>query len=242
MKRGKLFAIIAILLLATTAPAMAQYPAPHGGYSSIPYFANLPESKDFRMFAEQHPDMLQQLQSKPGEIFNPNWRSQHPYLEQYFQNHPQTWYAIRNQAPNYWDPNFRNFMNGQKKAGAELLANPDLIYNRAWISSHPRVAEYLKTHPQVLRTIEVKAGRPEYPIPPSAPHGWGDYDDHHEWHDYGWWQEHHPNWARKHHPEWYANKEAIEEHHHEMQQEHHHDHGHDNDHHDHHGDHGHDHH
>jgi hypothetical protein len=43
--------------------------------------------------------------------------------------------------------------------------------------------------------------------------GWGDYDEHHEWHPGGWWFEHHPDWVRGHHPDW-AKKGDWDDHHH----------------------------
>ena len=45
------------------------------------------------------------------------------------------------------------------------------------------------------------------------PPGWGDYDEHHEWHHSGWWLEHHPNWVRTHHPEWALNGDWDKHHH-----------------------------
>jgi hypothetical protein len=39
-------------------------------------------------------------------------------------------------------------------------------------------------------------------VPPPPPHGYGDYDEHHQWHDQSWWYENHPNWVNQHHPDW----------------------------------------
>jgi hypothetical protein len=39
------------------------------------------------------------------------------------------------------------------------------------------------------------------PVVAHAEHD-GDWDDHHSWHDSGWWHEHHPGWVYRHHPEW----------------------------------------
>ena len=44
-------------------------------------------------------------------------------------------------------------------------------------------------------------------------HGWGDYDEHHEWHPGGWWFENHPDWVRVHHPEWARNGDWDEHRH-----------------------------
>ena len=40
-------------------------------------------------------------------------------------------------------------------------------------------------------------GAPELP-------NWGDYDEHHEWHDAGWWWNNRADWVRAHHPEWWG--------------------------------------
>ena len=41
-------------------------------------------------------------------------------------------------------------------------------------------------------------------------HGLGDYDQHHEWHDAGWWDSHDPRWVEQHHADW----GAYDSHHH----------------------------
>ena len=43
------------------------------------------------------------------------------------------------------------------------------------------------------------------PVVARAEHGAGDYDDHHVWHDDGWWHSNHPDWVIEHHPEWARN-------------------------------------
>ncbi len=34
---------------------------------------------------------------------------------------------------------------------------------------------------------------------------WGDYDNHQQWHDAGWWLQNQHNWVISHHPEWTDN-------------------------------------
>jgi hypothetical protein len=48
----------------------------------------------------------------------------------------------------------------------------------------------------VLASVPTRAARSE------EHHGWGDYGDHHEWHDADWWHAHSPGWMWEHHPEW----------------------------------------
>ena len=48
----------------------------------------------------------------------------------------------------------------------------------------------------VLASVPVRAARAqEY-------RGWGAYDKHHHWHDYGWWHRYRPIWFWQYHPEW----------------------------------------
>lgn len=35
--------------------------------------------------------------------------------------------------------------------------------------------------------------------------GGGAYDEHHNWHNQEWWEDHHPDWVKQHHPEWANN-------------------------------------
>jgi hypothetical protein len=44
------------------------------------------------------------------------------------------------------------------------------------------------------------AGRPAYgyAVPPRD----GDYDDHHQWHDRGWWVQNNHPWVQQHHTDW----------------------------------------
>jgi hypothetical protein len=42
---------------------------------------------------------------------------------------------------------------------------------------------------------------------------YGDWDDHHVWHDAGWWHAHHTGWVWHYHPEWveaYPNWRAVD--------------------------------
>jgi hypothetical protein len=39
------------------------------------------------------------------------------------------------------------------------------------------------------------------PVVAHADH-YGDWDEHHAWHDAPWWYHHHPDWVWYHHPEW----------------------------------------
>jgi len=38
---------------------------------------------------------------------------------------------------------------------------------------------------------------------------WGDYGNHQQWHDAGWWLRNRPDWVISHHPEWTDNYAAT---------------------------------
>jgi len=48
----------------------------------------------------------------------------------------------------------------------------------------------------VLASVPVRAAHAE------EHRGWGDYDDHHAWHDRDWWVRNNHPWVQQHHPEW----------------------------------------
>jgi len=52
-----------------------------------------------------------------------------------------------------------------------------------------------------------------YAAPAPAVVVYGDYDEHHAWHERDWWVSNRPEWVHDHHPEWLA-KERHEEHEH----------------------------
>jgi hypothetical protein len=62
-------------------------------------------------------------------------------------------------------------------------------------------------------------------------HGTGDYDQHHEWHDASWWDQHDPKWVQEHHPDWgdfdthhhWHDRSWWVKHHHNWVEQHHHD-------------------
>ncbi len=52
-------------------------------------------------------------------------------------------------------------------------------------------------------------GRPVYGTP--APTVYGDYDDHHQWHDRDWWVNNRRPWVEQHHREWLTARPAPRE-------------------------------
>jgi hypothetical protein len=45
-------------------------------------------------------------------------------------------------------------------------------------------------------------GPPAYAYAARPPVVYGDYDDHHEWHDRGWWVHNNHEWVEHHHADW----------------------------------------
>jgi hypothetical protein len=44
---------------------------------------------------------------------------------------------------------------------------------------------------------------------------YGDYDDHHAWHDRDWWIRNNHPWVEHHHPDWVASREHFHDHDHD---------------------------
>ena len=95
-------------------------------------------------------------------------------------------------AAQYPDERLDRFLNEHTRVKEKLERNPDLIYNKEFREQHPELREFLQNHPTVWGKL------------PGASR-WGDYDEHHEWHEADWWHQHDPGWMYKHHPEWAEN-------------------------------------
>ncbi len=87
----------ALFALAIASSASAQVTIQFGGpqvpgFSNYyPWFNDVPQyqaDQSFRWFLANHPNIARQLARNPGLLYNANWRSQYPALEQYFATHP----------------------------------------------------------------------------------------------------------------------------------------------------------
>jgi len=81
------------LLAATALALMLQSSAAHA------QFSGLPNQNAWEKYLAQHPKAAAQLRSNPTLIYSPTWRSQHQELEQWLNNHPDDWRAMRQPAP-----------------------------------------------------------------------------------------------------------------------------------------------
>src|SRR5208282_372474 len=81
------------------------------------------------------------------------------------------------------------FLNDHPDVGEKVRANPSLLYDKHFREEHPDLQRFMQNHPEEYKRLNE--------------HGAGAYDEHHQWHDDGWWHDHEPNWVREHHPEWF---------------------------------------
>jgi len=95
-------------------------------------------------------------------------------------------------AAQYPDQHLDRFLEKHPNIQADLMRNPDLIYNRQFRNQHPALQDWMHQHSNVWAKL------------PGASR-WGDYDESHEWHESAWWHEHNPSWMYAHHPEWAEN-------------------------------------
>ena len=54
----------------------------------------------------------------------------------------------------------------------------------------------------VLPMLAFQACFEEHHHPPYEYGTYGDYDEHHDWHDRRWWIDHRRDWVEEHHHEW----------------------------------------
>ena len=171
--------------LAITTPAGAQYgePSVSGFSSDYPWFNNVPQyqgNQSFRWFMANHPDIAGALARQPGLLYDANWRSQFPALEEYLANHPYLWQALNDQ---YWsegpaETQWGDYDNGQwRDAYWWHQNNPSWFYDNHmnWAALDSR---WLSQD--------------------------GAYDDQRQWHYGEWWYNQNPSWVTSNHPNWVA--------------------------------------
>ncbi|HXN11623.1 MAG TPA: hypothetical protein VN865_00855 [Candidatus Acidoferrales bacterium] len=88
-------------------------------------------------------------------------------------------------------PKMDRFLNDHPELGAQVRANPSLLYDRQFRHDHPELETFMQNHPNEYKRLEQ--------------HGVGAYDSGHVWRDESWWHDHDPGWMYAHHPEWANN-------------------------------------
>lgn len=178
----------ALFALAIAAPAPAQVTIQIGtpqvpGFSNYyPWFNDVPQyqgDQTFRWFLANHPNIAEALSRNPSLLYDANWRSQYPGLEQYLASHPYEWQALNDE---YWSTGPAETPWGDyddehqwRDAYWWHQNNPDWFYDNHpdWVSLDPR-----------WRDRD------------------GDYDQQHVWHYGQWWYQKDPGWVNTHHPNW----------------------------------------
>ncbi len=80
-------------LVAAAFALMFYAPAAHA------QFGGLPNEAAWSQYLRNHPQTAAELQRNPSLMYNANWRSQHSHLEEWLNNHPDDWKAMRQPAP-----------------------------------------------------------------------------------------------------------------------------------------------
>ncbi len=184
MKHAKAILAGAIALLAAAMPSMAMAQTPWGN--------------EFQNWLANHPNAGNQLHQNPYQIYDPGWRAQHPEVQQYIQSNPSFWNGMRSNGNQYFGPRLNEFLNNHPGVGAQVRANPELLYDRQFRRQHPGLQEFLQNHPNVWRNF-VAGG------PAQGPGGWGAYDQNRQWRNADWWHQNDPDWMYRNHPEWAEN-------------------------------------
>ena len=179
-------AVLFAVAIATVASAQMRIDVegpPVPGFSNYyPWFNDVPQyegEQSFRWFLAHHPNVSRELARNPGLLYNPNWRRQHPQLEQYFATHPQVWAMLNG---DYWatgpaETQWGDYDDQHQWRDAYWWHenDPDRFYDTHpdWVSLDPRWRDHD-----------------------------GDYDQSHQWHYKQWWEQKDPTWVKDRHPDW----------------------------------------
>jgi hypothetical protein len=138
------------------------------------------------------------LEADPGLMNNPTYLRNHPNFALWLQQHPNAHRQVEQMGA--YDNNHQ-----WRSTDWWHQNNPN------WISqNHP---EWNHNHPEWASNPTGWSNHPGGP-------GEGDWDEHHVWHDRGWWGANRRDWVAQHHPEWAAHHEAAVEHHEERVEHH----------------------
>ena len=176
-----------IFTVAIATPASTQVviqigsPQVPGFSNNYPWFNDVPqyqEDQSFRWFMANNPDIAQALAQNPARLYDADWRSQFPALEEYLANHPYEWEALNGE---YWsegpaETQWGDYDDGQwRDAYWWHQNNPDWFYNNhmSWASLDSR---WLAQD--------------------------GAYDQQYQWHYGEWWYNQNPSWVTNNHPNW----------------------------------------
>jgi hypothetical protein len=209
LKYGKYVAALSLFLLSLATPSTLLAQSWWEG------FANSIQSNAFWDWLQQNPDINGLLQQNPYQIYNPEWRSKFPPLQQYVNNNPGWWESVRTTGAQYYDSSFTEFLNNHPKIAGDLRRNPELIYNQSYLAKHSQLKAFVAGHRRMFRA----AKKQKYAYSPRG--GWGaynsqgeyrdetwwkangDWDRQNKWRDRAWWTQNNPSLAQQRHPSWF---------------------------------------
>ena len=147
----------AMLALMSAAPLWAQV-------SAWQAFNGVPNGQRWQSFVQHHPQIAKELQSNPNLLWDPNWRRQHPELGQWIHYHQPLWSRMMaSQGVNPYQQTWQQFLAGHSGISNQLQNNPNLLYDPAWRSRHPELAQFLSQHPRVRNSLWSSAPTGTYP-------------------------------------------------------------------------------
>ncbi len=175
---------VILLGIGLAVPARAQYPLPgvDGFSNDYPWFNEVPRYsgvESFQYFLAYHPQIARMLSRNPRLLYDSEWRSEQPALEQYLDNHPYVWRGLNgpNWAEGPVETQWGDYDDEHQWRDAYW-----------WHRNDPN--EFYDTHRQ-WASLDARWLNQD-----------GAYDNQHQWHYGEWWYNQNPSWVSANHPQW----------------------------------------
>jgi hypothetical protein len=174
--------------LALAVPASAQVTITLGGSqvsgfsNNYPWFNDMPQyrgDQSFRYFLAYHPNIAYALSRNPGLLYNAEWRSQYPQLENYMAYHPYAWRYL----------NGENWATGPAETQWGSYDDQNQWRDAYWW--HQNNANWFYDNHQDWASLNSRWLDQD-----------GAYDPQHQWHYGEWWYNQNPGWVTTNHPNW----------------------------------------
>jgi len=121
----------------------------------------------FDQFLDSHPQIADQLRSKPWLVINYDFLQAHPDLAAYLQDHPQLASAISQNPTGFvnqemrWDQpgykqslaQFDRFLDTHPNIARDVRSQPWLVTNYDFVQAHPELRAFFQANPQLGHTI-----------------------------------------------------------------------------------------
>ena len=173
---------------ALAVPASAQVTIQFGGprvsgfSNSYPWFNDMPQyrgDQSFRYFLAYHPNIAYALSRDPGLLYDAEWRSQYPELEDYMANHPYAWQALNNE----------DWATGPAETQWGSYDDQNQWRDAYWW--HQNDASWFYDNHQDWASLDSRWLNED-----------GAYDPQNQWHYGEWWYNQNPGWVTSNHPLW----------------------------------------